>query len=62
MRGKCDVAILKDEKLLRVEVKTGYRNYTGEKITHGTVRHNKFDILAVVIHKTNEIIYKPQIK
>lgn len=44
----CDLAILKDGKLLRVEVKTGY-NKIGGGIVCPKVDRSKFDILAAVV-------------
>jgi hypothetical protein len=59
----CDIAILQNKKLLRVEVKTGYKN-PDEKITPFNslkTKEKKFDILAIVIHRTNEIVYVPKL-
>lgn len=51
----CDLAILKNKKLLRVEVKTGY--LTGAKVVaHPPVKH-EIDVLAIVMQ--DKIIYKP---
>jgi len=54
----CDLAMLKDNKLLRVEVRTGRNSATGKLYYSSNMRA---DIMAVVIHKTNEIIYIPKI-
>ena len=53
----CDLAILKDGKLLMVEVKTGSRHKDG-RVFHPQVREtNHFDVLAVALHD-GEIIYQ----
>jgi len=52
----CDLAILKDRSLLRVEVKTGYR-WKG-KVHHAKPRDGCFDIIAVVI-EGEPVIYEP---
>lgn len=55
----CDLAIVKDQKLLRVEVKTGYSTASGKlQYSAGTgIDRSKFDILAVV--RKGEVIYDP---
>ena len=45
----CDLAILSNNKLIRVEVTTGYRSIGGN-IQHNKKDIGKFDILAVVEH------------
>jgi hypothetical protein len=60
--SSCDIAILKNNQLLRIEVKTGYRYLNGAIGSgYGENQKGRFDILAIVIHKTNEIIYQPNI-
>lgn len=57
----CDLSILKDGCLLRVEVKTGYRNgATGNVITTTPKDRDHFDIFAIVI-RGEEIIYEPEL-
>lgn len=51
----CDLAILKNGKLLRVEVTTGY--IMGKATHHPPKEAQKYDILAVVID--GNIIYNP---
>ena len=53
----CDLAILKDKKLLRIEVRTGYFAHPSEK----QKQRHKADVLAVIIHKTNTIVYSPDL-
>lgn len=53
----CDLAILKEGKLLKVEVTTGYRNKRTGNLLCSKRRSEKFDILAVVV--SGEIIYEP---
>ncbi len=43
----CDLAILKDKKLFRVEVKTAYRTRTG--ISYSKPKLGKYDVLALVL-------------
>ncbi len=53
----CDLAVLKDGVLLRLEVKTGH--YWCGKLYPAPSRPNqKYDILAIVSPHTNEIIYQ----
>jgi hypothetical protein len=54
----CDLAIVKDGKLIRVEVTTGHSNKNGT-IGYPAKDETKFDILAVCTK--NGIIYKPDI-
>lgn len=55
----CDIAVLRDGKLLRIEVKTGYRTATG-KLYKSPAHNNEFDILAMVL--PDEIIYEPPLE
>ena len=56
----CDLVILKSNKLLRLEVKTGYRNpQSGKIVTPQSKTKNTYDILAAVVGE--EIIYVPAI-
>lgn len=54
----CDLAILKEGRLLRVQVTTGYRNLKG-KVTWPPKDPSKHDLLAVVI--SGDITYSPEI-
>ena len=54
----CDLAALKDGKLLRIEVKTSYR--TKNTIVRENDEH-KADILALVLRGC-EIVYKPALE
>lgn len=63
----CDLAVLKNERLTRVEVKTGYRNKNGrisypEYKKHSRLKRLKFDIIAIYLHESNEIIYRPDLQ
>ena len=53
----CDLAILINDKLLRIEVKTGYRIKSG-KLLYAKPLTNRYDIIAVVVGAT-EVIYTP---
>lgn len=56
----CDLIAMKDKKVLRVEVKSGYKNKDG-KIQSQKGKQVDYDILAIVLHKENIILYKPAI-
>jgi hypothetical protein len=55
----CDLACLKDGKLLRIEVKTGYRGMNGKLTSLSLKDPTKTDILAVVVGET--ISYRPEL-
>lgn len=55
----CDLAVIKDEKLLRVEVRTAYRR-KGNSTLYCPVKH-RADILALVEHNRN-IEYRPALE
>lgn len=55
----CDLAIIFEGKLFRVEVTTGSYNCSGN-ITYPKKNKNKFDILAICF-KNGNIIYKPDL-
>jgi hypothetical protein len=59
----CDLAILKDGKLLRVEVRTGYRTTVDpDAIAIGKKQGtHRADILAVVVHSPTRIRYEPEL-
>ena len=50
--ARCDLLVLNngDEKIVSVEVKTGYKNKAGE-LHCGKPYWNKFDVLAVVVYE-----------
>ena len=52
----CDLAILKNGYLLRIEVRTGYRTSSG---IVATMRRHKADILAICLE--SEIVFEPPI-
>lgn len=54
----CDLAILKNGVLKRIEVKTGYRTRINSLYYP---KSNKTDIMAIVIHKEQKIIYEPEL-
>lgn len=56
----CDLAIMKDKKLVRVEVTTGYVT-AGGKITHPKQpqHFHKFDLLAVYVTALGTVNYVP---
>jgi len=53
----CDLAVLQDHKLLRVEVKTGAYSTSGK--VSDTFSHNpkNYDVLAIVL--SDQIVYRP---
>lgn len=56
----CDIAILRGDKLLKVEVKTGYRSPITGKLYKHSIDQKKFDVLAHVL--PDEIIYEPPVE
>ena len=56
---KCDLVAFKDGKILRVEVKTGYKNGFGVTILPAKIEPKDFDVLAVCTKQGIE--YKPDI-
>ena len=56
----CDIAILKSGALLRVEVRTGYRNLKTGKILFCGARAGRADVTAVVL--PDEILYVPPLE
>lgn len=56
----CDIAVLRGDKLLRLEVKTGHRNTSTGKPYRMPTKSGQFDILALVMPE--EIIYQPPIR
>ena len=52
----CDLAVLKNSHLYRIEVRTGYRIPSG-KIMYSKPQASKSDVCAVVL--SEEIIYQP---
>lgn len=56
----CDLAILRDGKLIRVEVRTGYiHNTNGKRITNRPKSTSKFDVLAICYN--DNIEYEPSL-
>lgn len=55
----CDLLALLDGKIIRIEVRTGYKGFNG-RISYPTTNF-RADVMAVVLHSTKEIIYKPQL-
>ena len=59
----CDLAIVKDNVFLRIEVRTGSRSKTGK--IHYQTKHldpEKFDVKAIYLKREGKIIYKPKLK
>ena len=56
--SSCDILALKGKKVFTIEVRTGYKSKDNK-----TIITNRFNMrakyLAIVIHRTNEIIYEP---
>jgi hypothetical protein len=54
--ASCDLAILKEGKLLKVEVRTGYKRPNGKFWVCATGIH---DILAIVDIESHQVVYDP---
>ena len=54
----CDLAILKDNRLLKIEVKTAHYTPKGTAFAPST-EGNQYDVLAVVLH--DKIQYEPDL-
>ena len=52
----CDILILKNNKVIKIEVRTGYE---GEKTFSYPKNNIKAEQVAVVLHRSNKIIYIP---
>jgi len=58
----CDLAILKDNRLLRVEVRTGHRSRATGKVyppVKDNLSNGKYDLYVQVVHGPLEITYFP---
>ena len=55
----CDLAVLKDHQLIRVEVTTGYRNPAKDRMYYPKKDTSKFDVLAVSL--PDGIYYSPSL-
>jgi hypothetical protein len=55
----CDLAILKDKALVRVEVRTAFMNGKGE-LNYAKPKPEKSDVLALVL-KDGNIFYRPEL-
>jgi len=55
----CDLAILRNGILLRVEVRTGYEIPKTGKMVFNQVKNNKADVLAIVLR--DRIVYQPDL-
>jgi hypothetical protein len=54
----CDLAILKDGKLLRIEVRTAYRSKNGGIVSN----HSRFNADHFALVLPDEIVYEPQLQ
>lgn len=58
----CDLAILKDTRLIRVEVRTGQRRLDGTITCHVQPKDiGRSDILAIVLNGENAVTYRPDL-
>lgn len=57
----CDLAILKDGKLFRVEVTTAHYGPSGKRMSPRKDNYNNYDIVAYVIRAGKEVEYEPQL-
>lgn len=53
----CDLIAFKDGFFLRIECRTGYRNYVNESLSFPKKKNGEIDIFAIYIVATKEIIY-----
>jgi hypothetical protein len=58
--GYCDLAIMHEKIMLRIEVKTGFYSAYGKLCYPGHKDKSRFDILAVWL-KSGEVIYIPEL-
>ena len=60
--SSCDLAILKERALVRVEVRTGYRNKSGKvSCSWNESDGPRHDVLAIVLLKELAVIYRPEL-
>lgn len=56
----CDLAILRDGRLLRIEVRTGYvHKFSGKQSTNRPKTTGKFDLLAIAY--AEKVVYEPSL-
>jgi len=60
--GPIDMIGMKDGKLVKVEVKTGYRRPTDGGITKPVHRHEEHDIMAVYLPEEKIVVYFPELE
>lgn len=59
----CDLAVVKDGTLLRIEVRTGWRNKDGKLFKHSKKHYKeKYDVKAIFIKWEERIKYVPSLK
>ena len=54
----CDLIAFKDNKLFRVEVKTGYMSDVNGKITNPITKKENYDILSIYIRQKNKCFFR----
>lgn len=52
----CDLVIFKNGEIVRVEVRTGYKNLRGD-ISYNKPPPDRSDVIAVWVHGQNKIVY-----
>lgn len=59
--ASCDIIALKNNKMVRIEVKTGY--FRNSKFRTGATKHQegKYDIFAAYDPKHDKVIYSPKL-
>ncbi len=57
----CDLVVMKNQLLLRVEVTTGRRHVANQKIHFPAKDTAYFDILAVVVIEENLVVFTPDL-
>lgn len=58
--ASCDLAVLQNGRLLRVEVRTGYESRHSGKITGNFEKQFRADILAIAL--PDRIVYRPPLE
>ena len=55
----CDIAVLKDGRLFRIEVTTGYENPHTGTLSYSPHKTENYDVIAVVLPE--DIVFKPEL-
>jgi hypothetical protein len=55
--SKCDLVVIKDGDVKRIEVRTAWKNHKTGHLAYAT--KGRYDHLAAVLIESNEIVYDP---